>query len=165
MTAHISVSDWKLAGFSGAFVATTAWLEWRHLESMPMTHDSISMPVESAMGLAVVAAVVIALILSLSRFLTHFRRYRGWTAATPGAALRAGLRLGGRNALAALCVLVSAGVFWQRWAGSTELSPELAALVVAAVGGLAALAAAASARRAHERFIQRAVPHRPPMPA
>lgn len=159
MSIHISRSDWKVSVFSAFCVAVPVWLEWRHLESIPMTQDSISLQVESVVGLMVVASAVLMLLVSLALFLSRFRRLRGWTwRVTFGGALRAGLRLGGRNALAAMCLLISSGVLWQRWAGEVHLTPGFAALMIAGIGGLAALVAAASAHRALERFLLRAVP-------
>lgn len=138
MAAHTNAFPWRAALPAGLINAgINGWISWGQFsaaDAVPLTLDSISVGAHTAIGSAVMVATALGFILTLVIFaLTHRKHGGGRPVDRPlyVAALKAAIG----NALGLFGLLVAAGVLWQRIAGSVEVSPLAATLLVAGVAG------------------------------
>jgi hypothetical protein len=138
MAAALTGFPWREALPAGLInAAINGWISWGQFSpqaSVPLTLDSISGGSHSAVGSAVMVATALGFILTLVIFaLTHRKHGGGMPATRPlyAAAFKAAIG----NALGLFGLLVVVGVVWQRIAGTVDMSPLAATLLVAGVAG------------------------------
>jgi len=137
--------------------AINGWISWGQFStstSVPLTLDSISGGSHSAIGSAVMVATALGFILTLVIFALTHRKHGGGVPATRSlyaAAFKAAVG----NALGLFGLLVVIGVVWQRIAGTIDVSPLAATLLVAGVAGGVSIYLEGAVRQAYRLAAKR----------
>lgn len=147
---------WREAMLAGIInAAINGWISWGQFStstSVPLTLDSISGGSHSAIGSAVMVATALGFILTLVIFALTHRKHGGGTAAGKplyAAAFKSALA----NAFGLFGLLVVIGVVWQRVAGTVDVSPLAATLLVACVAGGVSIYLEGAVREAYRRTV------------
>lgn len=147
---------WREALPAGVInAAINGWISWGQFSpkaSVPLTLDSIAGGSHSAIGSAVMVATALGFILTLVIFaLTHRKHGGGRPAGRPlyAAAFKAAMG----NALGLFGLLVVVGVVWQRVAGTVDVSPLAATLLVAGVAGGVSVYLEGAVRETYRRAV------------
>jgi len=126
---------------NGVINGLITWSAFKASESIPLSMDSIGAAGVTALGNAATVAFALTLILTCITFFVFRRSARKSDIA--GQALRnmsflpTGLRIALLNTLLVFGAFVAAAVLWQRVAGTVQVGPVTATLVVAAVAAIA----------------------------
>jgi hypothetical protein len=149
------------AGINGIINGAIAWSAFKASDTVPLSMDSIGSPGVTALGNAATVAFSLTLIITCITFFV-FRRAAGKAggqAATIGAMpfLPTGIAIALANTLLAFGAFVAAAVLWQKAAGTVQVGPLGATLVVALV---AAGATAFAEWRTKRELIARATMQR-----
>jgi cbb3-type cytochrome oxidase subunit 3 len=117
-----------------------AWSAFKASDAVPLSVDSIGAKGVTALGNAATVAFALTLIITC---ITFFVFRGGARKASAAASLRempflpTGLGIALSNTLLAFGAFVAIAVLWQRFAGTVEVGPGVATVVVALVAGLA----------------------------
>ena len=126
------------ASINGVINALISWSAFKDLGTIPLSVDRIGSPGITALGNAATVAFALAFIITCITFFM-FRGAARKAPASAGGAVGAipfaptGLRIALANTLLAFGAFVAAAVLWQRFAGTIEVGPLTATLLVAVV--------------------------------